>query len=34
LIVEHSAELLLERLDLHRSEMNRRHPQRADLSRG
>lgn len=34
LIVEHSAELLLERLDLHRSEMSRRHPQRADLSRG
>lgn len=34
LIVEHSAELLLERLDLHCAEMNRKHPQRADLSRG
>jgi uncharacterized protein (TIGR00730 family) len=34
LIVEHTAELLLERLDLHAAEMSRRHPQRRDLSRG
>jgi len=34
LIVEHSAELLLERLDLHSAAMYRKHPQRADLSRG
>lgn len=34
LIVEHTAELLLERLELHAAEMNRKHPQRSDLSRG
>lgn len=34
LIVEHSPELLLERLDLHALEMQRMHPRRADLSRG
>jgi uncharacterized protein (TIGR00730 family) len=34
LIVEHGAELLLERLELHSGEMHRAHPRKTDLSRG
>jgi len=34
LIVEHGAELLLERLELHSGEMHRTHPRKTDLSRG
>jgi uncharacterized protein (TIGR00730 family) len=34
LIVEHTVEVLLERLDLHAAEMHRAHPRKADLSRG
>lgn len=34
LIVDHTPELLLDRLELHAAEMRRAHPRRTDLSRG
>jgi uncharacterized protein (TIGR00730 family) len=34
LIVEHTPELLLDRLELHAAEMRKAHPRRSDLSRG